>query len=354
MQFIGIDLSKRKFTVAYMNEDGVVVGRAEFGTGDEGLRNFLRTVSDNDQVALEAGCGMYRFYDLIEPHVAAVKVINTYKFKVIKTSIRKTDANDAELIARFLRMNELPEVFVVEKAYRIIRELTAFRRKLVGQSTMMRNRIQALFQKNGIVLERRMLDNPKHRNSLLTAPLPDEALFQVRICLSTMDVTERSIGEVEVKMRSIVRSSSSLRAEVRKLLQVPGIGELSAVTICGEIGGKIERFRTKKEFAAYAGLVSRTQQSGDSNRQVSTKRGRTELKTSLIHAVLTQVGRYSNPIVDYYCRKRSEKCVGKAVMACARKLLTGIYIMLKYGKDYYYVEKELYYRKLGGFKLCAG
>ena len=353
MHYVGIDLSKRKFTVAYMNTDGLVVRRTEYGTDSESVEEFMTTLTSDDQVALEAGCGMYRFYDLLEPHVSAVKVINTYKFKVIKTSIRKTDANDAELIARFLRMNELPEVFIVGKDYRIIRELTSFRRKLVGQNTMMRNRIQALFQKHGISLERKFLDNPKHRPSLLRAPLSEDALFQVQICFATIEVTERSISDIETKMRSIVRSSRTMRKETEKLLQLPGIGEMSAIILCGEIGGQIDRFRSKKEFASYAGLVNRTQQSGDTSRQLSVKRGRLELKTIMIHAVLTQVGRYRNPIVDYYELKRREKCVGKAVMASARKMLTGIYIMLKYDKDYFYIERELYNRKLKSFALSA-
>lgn len=68
------------------------------------MNEFLKTLNEDDAAALEAGNGMYRFYDLLVCRVHAVKVINTYKFKVIKSSIKKTDANDAILIARFLRM----------------------------------------------------------------------------------------------------------------------------------------------------------------------------------------------------------------------------------------------------------
>ena len=353
MRYVGIDLSKHTFSAAYLDENGVLVQQSQFSTDDEGVGVFIGTLGPEDEVALEAGCGMYRFYDLLVDRIAAVKVINTYKFKVIKSSIKKTDANDAVLIARFLRMNELPEVFVVEQEYRIVRELAAFKKKLVSQNTMMRNRINALFQKHGISLERRFLDNRKHRAHLLERDLPDEVLFQMTICLKAIDLYEESIEEVESKMKAVVKSHKQMYRDVSKLLQIPGIGEISSIIICAEIGGHIERFKTKKEIASYAGLVNRTQQSGQTTRQVSTKRGRPDLKTALIHAVLSQVGRYKNPIVEYYLFKKSEKCVGKAAMASARKLLTGIYIMLKYNKDYYYVEKELYYRKLRDLECIA-
>ena len=353
MRYVGIDLSKHTFSAAYIDEKGTVVQQNQFTTDDEGVGVFLRTLEPEDEAALEAGCGMYRFYDLLVDRIASVKVINTYKFKVIKSSIKKTDANDAILIARFLRMNELPEVFVVDKEYRIVRELTAFRKKLVNQNTMMRNRINALLQKHGISLERKILDNRKHRARILELDLPEDVLFQITICLRAIALYEESIEHVESKMKAVIKSHEQMYIDVSRLLQIPGIGEISAIIICAEIGGHIERFKTKKEIASYAGLVNRTLQSGQTSRQVTTKRGRPELKTALIHAVLSQVGRYKNPIVEFYLFKKSEKCVGKAAMASARKLLTGIYIMLKYNKDYYYVEKELYYRKLRSLDCSA-
>ncbi|MGL4368275.1 MAG: IS110 family transposase [Spirochaetota bacterium] len=151
MRYIGIDLSKHTFSAAYLDEVGKVVEQKTFYTDAEGMNEFLKTLNPEDAVALEAGNGMYRFYDILISRVHEVTiVINTYKFKVIKSSIKKTDANDVVLIARFLRMNELPEVYVVEEAYRQVRELTVFRKKLIGQNTMMRNRINALFQKYGV------------------------------------------------------------------------------------------------------------------------------------------------------------------------------------------------------------
>ena len=70
------------------------------------------------------------------------------------------------------------------------------------------------------------------------------------------------------------------------------------------------------------------------------------LKKTLTQAIFAQVGRYQNPIVDYYSFKKKEKCTGKATVAAARKLVTVIYIMLKYNKEYWFVEESLYFRKL--------
>ena len=44
--------------------------------------------------------------------------------------------------------------------------------------------------------------------------------------------------------------------------------------------------------------------------------------------------------------KKKEKCAGKAVVAASRKLITVIYVMLKYDKDFWFVEQNLYFKKL--------
>ena len=47
------------------------------------------------------------FHDAVLPHVERVDVVNTRQFKVITESVKKTDRNDAETLARFPRANAL-------------------------------------------------------------------------------------------------------------------------------------------------------------------------------------------------------------------------------------------------------
>lgn len=346
MRHIGIDLSKRKFSVVVLNQNGEVESQNTYLMDKDGIAAFIRSLHTDDRIAFEAGGSCYHFYDLVSPHVSEIKIINTYAFKVIKNSIKKTDMNDAHLIAKFLRYNELPEIYVPKKIYQHLRELLNFREKLVQMKTKNRNIVTAALEKEGILIGRKNLDNPKHRKALRELEVSPVTRLKLICTLDRIDGLEQDIRTVEQELKELVRGDVQCRQQVVRLMQIPGIGELSAITIISEIGGSIERFKTKKEIASYAGLVRKTDQSGDSIKYRQIRRGRSLLKKTLTQVVLSQVGRYSSPVMDYYEYKKKEKSSGKAIIAAARKLITIIYIMLKYDRDYRFVEQNLYFQKL--------
>lgn len=351
MRYIGVDLSKRKFSVVVLDESGEVESRQSYAMDEMGIAEFTGSLSKNDHVAFEAGGACYHFYDLVVPHAGIVKIINTTGFRVIKKSIKKTDMNDAHLIAKFLRYNELPEIYVPEKLYQQMRELVNFREKLVQSRTKCRNIVTAALEKEGILIGRKDLDNPRHRAELKSCEVSPVTRIKINCTLDRIDNLERDIRMVDEELKSMARSDVSCRRQMARLMQIPGIGELTAIIIVSEIGGCIERFATKKEIASYAGLVRKTDQSGDSIKYRQVRRGRRMLKKTLTQVVLTQVGRYPSPVMDYYEYKKKEKSSGKAIVAAARKLMTIIYIMLKYDRDYRFVEQNLYFQKLKQSRL---
>jgi transposase len=352
MRHIGIDLSKRKFSVVVLNDEGEVESRQTYVMDEEGIGSFTSSLRKDDHVAFEAGGPCYHFYDIVAPHVGEIKIINTTAFRVVKNSIKKTDMNDAHLIAKFLRYNELPEIYIPEKLYQQLRELINFREKLVQMKTKNRNIVTAALEKEGVLIGRKELDNPKHRTNLKELALSSVNRLKLICTLDRIDILEQDIRMTEQELKSMARADTRCRRQVIRLMQIPGIGELTAITILSEIGGCIERFVTKKEIASYAGLVRKTDQSGDSIKYRQARRGRTLLKKTLTQIVLTQVGRYPSPVMDYYEYKKKEKSSGKAIVAAARKLITIIYIMLKYDRDYWHVEQNLYFQKLKHARLA--
>ena len=351
MRYIGIDLSKRKFSVVGLDHAGEVESRNTYVMNEEGIAAFTSSLHKDDHIAFEAGGPCYHFYDRISPYVSNIKIINTTAFRVIKNSIKKTDMNDAHLIAKFLRYNELPEIYIPEKLYQQLRELVNFREKLVQMRTKSRNIVTAALEKEGILIGRKDLDNPFHRTALRELEMSPVTRLKLLCTLDRIDLLEQDIRVAEKELKNMARSNDHCRRQMIRLMQIPGIGELTAIIIISEIGGCIERFPTKKEIASYAGLVRKTDQSGDSIKYRHARRGRSLLKKTLTQIVLTQVGRYPSPVMDYYEYKKKEKSSGKAIVAAARKLITIIYIMLKYDRDYRYVEQNLYFQKLKHARL---
>jgi transposase len=157
-------------------------------------------------------------------------------------------------------------------------------------------------------------------------------------------------GEVERLEAEIIERGKGLPG-LKQLLQIHGLNLIAAIGLLAEIG-QIEQFETSKQLVAYAGLATSVRQSNETTRRGKiTKQGRKRLRTICIRAVLSQVNRTKTPLMEFYKRKKREKGAGKAIVATARKLLVIVYVMLKKGLDYWYIEERLYNQKLSA--LCA-
>lgn len=162
-----------------------------------------------------------------------------------------------------------------------------------------------------------------------------------------MDATLRQLTALEAEIAQleseIIRVGKTLPG-LKRLLQVHGLNLLSAISLLAEIGD-IKLFETSKQLTAYAGLVTSVRQSNEHTRRGAiTKQGRKRLRTIAIRAVLAMVNKTKTPLMEFYQKKKREKGAGKAICATARKLLTIIFVMLKKGLDYWYIQDRLYSR----------
>jgi transposase len=116
------------------------------------------------------------------------------------------------------------------------------------------------------------------------------------------------------------------------LLTIPGVGELTAATVLGEVGD-ISRFASVKQLIAFAGLDPAVYQSGKftATRNKISKRGSTYLRKYLYMAAAAGIrkpkGIPTNPVLyEYYSRKLEEGKPQKvAIVATCNKLLRIIY-----------------------------
>ncbi len=115
--------------------------------------------------------------------------------------------------------------------------------------------------------------------------------------------------------------------DVPLLLQMTGIGLVSAMTILSAIGD-ITRFPTPKQLVGYAGLGAGVHRSGQTARSGPiTKSGRGELRTTLIQ-VAWAATRYSPYWRDCFNRLAPRKGSHKAITIIARKILVVIWHLL--------------------------
>jgi transposase len=349
MRHIGVALHKTNFVVCFLSADDT--SRLEtYPLTIDGITRFKEQLRKSDKVAVEVTTNVYYFCDQIKTQVRRVVLVDTYRFSVIAKSKKKTDKADALALARFLKLRHLPAVAVPSLQVRQLRHLLQARETLVGMATKLKNMGHAALTRNGVALSRAAFASTGSRKRLAEREdlasadraIMDSALRQ----LSTL---EAEVAQLEAE---IIRVGKGLPG-LRRLLQVHGLNLLSAIGLLAEIGD-INLFEQSKQLVAYAGLATSTRQSNEHTRRGAiTKQGRKRLRTIAIRAVLAMVNKTRTPLMEFYHKKKREKGAGKAICATARKLLTIIFVMLKKGLDYWYLEDRLYNRKLRALDAAA-
>ncbi len=296
MRYIGVDLHKTNFVVCFLNEDES--HRLEtFPLTKAGIKRFIEQLKKIDSVAVEVTQNIYYFYDQIKAAVGRVVLVDTYRFSVIAKSKKKTDKADALALARFLKLDYLPEVSVPSEKIRALRHVLQARETLVGIRTKLKNLGHAALTRNGVALPRSAFASAIARERLTKRhdlSAADRVILQSAI---------RQIGELDQEIEKlemeIVRLGKNLKG-IKRLLQLHGMNLLSAISLLAEIGS-IELFETSKQLVAYSGLATSVRQSNDVTRQGHiTKQGRKRLRTVAIRAVLSMVNRTKTPLMDFY------------------------------------------------------
>src|SRR5689334_4863055 len=120
MRYIGIDLHTRNFVACFLDTQDRV-SLQTFALSAKGLAAFKRRITSQDRIAVEASPGVNFFYEQVHSAVEEIVVVNPYQFAVIAQSKKKTDHNDALLLARFLKMDWLPTVPIPTEPIRHLR-----------------------------------------------------------------------------------------------------------------------------------------------------------------------------------------------------------------------------------------
>lgn len=187
-----------------------------FPLSKAGIERFTKQLKKTDAVAVEVTQNIYYFYDQIKAAVARVVLVDTYRFSVIAKSKKKTDKADALALARFLKLDHLPEVSVPSERVRALRHLLQARETLVGARTKLKNLGHAALTRNGIALSRSAFASRIARERLLKR---DDLSAADRIILeSALRQIAALDQEIEQLEAEVVRSGKNLKG-IERLLQ---------------------------------------------------------------------------------------------------------------------------------------
>jgi len=251
------------------------------------------------------------------------------KFKHAK---RKTDRDDALRLAQLQALGQLPAVAVPPPATRPWRALIAARQDLLGRRVAVQNRIRAPFVGRGPPAPRGHRAWTAAGVAGLAAraqPLADcgaEELGRGLLGLALAEYRQLRglLAEAEAKLDALARHD----AGVRLLETVPGVGTRAAEVVAHL--GDARRFASGKQVSAYAGLVPRQFQSGESDRRGRiTRRGPGVLRKALVECAWMALRYHAWARAGYDRLSRGRARTKPAVVALARKPLLRCWALLR-------------------------
>jgi len=320
-RYIGIDLHRDRFTCCVRLDNGRTYLS---GWKLEALEKFVKKLRPADEVAVEITGNTRLFHDAVESHVARVVVVDSNQFRVISRSVKKTDPNDARLLALYLAKDLLPEVRMKNKQQAHVASLTQTRDTLVKQRSALKNKVNNVLSAQGLNLPKEALSSEKRLNEVLSLPFEELLLVELRVMVDQIRSLNKSIGELD---KAIAEASSELEGHT-SLTSIKGIGATTSAILLSVIGD-VNDFPDEGRLASYFGIVPRVSNSNQTEHSGRIhKRGSKLGRTALVQSALIAAN-YSPYLKRFYEQVKARRGAGKGIIALAKKFLGLIYRTLK-------------------------
>jgi transposase len=332
--FVGIDLHKELIQVCVLDGRGRVVQEHRFqgGTLKQGLAvvKFLGHWKHGGRYAVEA-VGMNRWLvNAMREHGMDILAVDATKLN-LRMLGKKTDRRDAYEIARRLWLGDIDRnartYYPSEEEYGC-RKILRTRHKLVGVRQQLVNQVRGLLNAYRIAAPKGELNSKKNLERLSLIEL---AGANLTACLRGLVEALRAVqGSIDALTCRIEEEAS--KGDVVGLQDnLESVGPQTALSLVRELGD-VRRFTSTRALASYAGLAPRVANSADkAHHGKITKRGNSELRWILSEWAVRLLAR--NPLVQHWAKpllRRMHK--NKVRIALARRLLIGVYFMLRRGE----------------------
>jgi transposase len=324
LRFIGLDIHKEYFVAVGVNQAREVVFGPHKASVYELDDWITRHLSKQDSVVLEMTTNTYQFYDSLLPHVHSVIAVHPPDVLLVTNVPIKTDKKAALALAQLHAVGLLKGVWIPPHEVRDMRALIAHRQKIVRLSAIAKNRLHAVLHR-GHLRQRKtwQMFSPEERDWWLELPLKPMERIRVQSDLDLLDFAQKQIGQID----DCINQQAAADEHIPLLIQLPGIGPLTAITILAAIGD-IRRFPSDRQLVGYAGLGTRVHSSGQTHVTGRiTKTGRRDLRRAMVNAANHAV--VNHPYWKEMLAKMEPRMGrSKAIVAIARKLLVAVWHVL--------------------------
>jgi transposase len=318
MYYIGLDVHKRTISYCVKDSSGKIFSEGSLPATRLSLDLWMNTLPQPWSAAMEATMFTGWIYDHLKPHAATLKVAHPLMLRAIAAAKKKNDRIDAHKICDCLRCDFLPECYMASTAIRERRRTLRYRNLLVRQMVQTKNKISMLLMEAGVNYSKQRLHQAGYFRELLASnPDINEGLKPLlQLCRDTVVRLQKTESAL---VRSLERDSL-LMDRVERLMSIPAVGPITALTWALEVGD-VQRFSSIKKAVSYCGLCGAEKSSGNTvQRTPLSKQRNKHLQTTLIEAA-KMAPRNSPELAMLYDREKRKGNANRATLAVARKLV---------------------------------
>jgi len=316
--YIGLDIHKRTISYCIKAIDGRLIGEGKIEADRKSLGEWVKGLPGPWVGAMEATIFTGWVYDFLKPYGIDLKVAHPQMLKAITAAKKKNDRADAEKIADLLRVNLLPECHMLSEEIRELRRILRYRNHIVRTAVKMQNKISGLLMEVGASYSKKRLHGKKYFSELLERV--EEIPPSVKELLNLSRSSYEMFRSFQKRLVETLRTNSLIRDRVHRLMTIPGVGEITALTWVLEIGDP-GRFTSSRQAISYCGLCSAQRESaGKEQRGPISKKRNKHLQTMLIEAAKL-APHWNEQLAIVHERELKKGNRNRATLAVARRLV---------------------------------
>ncbi len=364
----GLDIHKDKVSAAVIttHDDGTIEENiCEFGAFTEDLYRLKDWVLEQgcDVVAMESTGVYWRPVHNVLEDSCQVILVNARHVKHLPG--RKTDVSDSRWLAGLLRHGLLKGSFIPERHVRQWRDLARLRKTFVESLADYKRRVHKLLECANIKIDsvasdlfgvtgRNLMDLlVSGRDITLESVISctrgrlkgkeDELFksirgfftehhrFQLVSLLTLIESVEKQIAAVHERLSGLL---TDRREKVCRLMEIPGISDVSAQALLSEIGDTLDQFQTAASLASWAGLCPGNNESAGKRHSGRSPVKGGHVKTIMIEVAWGAIKKKGSYYREKYYGFRARKGAKKAIVAVAHRILKAVFHVLKFDRPY--------------------
>jgi transposase len=331
-QYVGLDVSQKETAVCVIDGNGEIVFEGKAPSEPGALAKVIHKRAPRAvRIGFETGAmASWLWHELKRIDLPVVCIDARHAHAALSVRINKSDPNDARGLAELMRMGWYREVRVKSAESQLVRSLLVARARLVAIRRDLENQVRSLLKENGQLFPRAIGRQFRTRVRDLGESHP------LRLVIESLLTVHERVSEQQAVLDTRVRALAKTDQTTRRLMTVPGIGVVTALTFRHTIDDP-SRFRSACSVGAYLGLTPRRKQSGELDLTGRISRwGDRLLRSYLFEAasVLIHRTKRSSPLQAWGLRLVKRIGLKKAKVAIARKMAIILHCIWSDGTEF--------------------